>query len=326
MSLVISQNGIGSPAVFEALDAEPPVPGPGEVRLRQTAVGVNYLDTYFRSGSKAPPALPFVNGFEAAGIVESVGTGVEAFAKGDRVAYNLAMGAYRVHRTVRADRLVRIPERISDVQAASMMLKGTTAEALVHRVHQVRAGDVILVHAAAGGLGSMLTQWASKLGATVIGTAGSDEKAERAKQRGAEHVIVYRSEDFVARVNEITDGRGVDVVYDGVGAATFHRSFDCLAIMGKNVLVGWASGEASPLDVHGLNAKSHTVINPSIGHYTATPELLRQSALTVFEAVAQGALTIEPAHTYALEDVAQAHRDLEARRTVGPIVLTTDPH
>lgn len=240
-------------------------PGPGEVRVRQTAVGVNHLDVYVRRGD-----------FEAAGVVQAVGEGLTGVSEGDRVAYRLVKNAYASHRVMAPDRLVRLPDDITDETAAAIMLKGMTAEYLLRRFRAIGPEHTILVHAASGGVGTLLTQWAKHLGAAVIGTVGSEEKAELARTRGVDHAIVYTSEDFVARVREVTDGRGVDVAYDGVGRATFARNFEALAPMGTNALFGWASGRPDPVDVNALNGKSHEIGNPSLGHYTAT----RASRLT----------------------------------------------
>ncbi|MGJ3247350.1 MAG: quinone oxidoreductase family protein [Elainellaceae cyanobacterium] len=313
----------GGPDVlrYEPIDIEKPKAG--QVRLRQMAIGVNFLDTYFRKGDFSLPSTPFINGFEAAGIVEEVGEGVTDVEVGQRVAYQLVRGAYTDMRTLSADRLVPLPDTISDEQAAAMMLKGTTVEYLVRRVYPVKAGDTILVHAAAGGVGSLLCQWAKHLGATVIGTVSNQEKADLARANGCDFPILYAQEDFGARVNQITDRKGVPVVYDGVGRSTFHRNFDCLATFGVNVLFGWASGQVEPLDVHRLNSKSHVVVNPSLGHYTGTRELLLESAQALFDVVSKGAVSVSVNHRYPLANAAQAHADLEARRTKGSVVLVT---
>lgn len=311
----------GAPNVLRYEPIEVSKPKTGQIRLRQTAIGVNYLDIYFRKGDFPMPESPFINGFEAAGIVEEVGDDVTEVQVGQRVAYQLVRGAYTEMRTMPAERLVPLPDAISDEQAAAMMLKGTTAEYLVRQVYPVKAGDTILVHAAAGGVGLLLCQWAKHLGATVIGTVSSDEKSELAKANGCDYPIIYTQEDFVERVNFLTNGNGVPVIYDGVGQSTFHRNFDCLATFGVNVLFGWASGQVEPLDVHRLNRKSHVVVNPSLGHYTGTRDRLLTSAQALFDVVSKGAISIDVNHRYALADVAQAHTDLEARRTKGSVVL-----
>ena len=311
----------GGPDVLRYEPIEVGQPEAGQVRLRQTAIGVNFLDVYFRKGDFPMPGSPFVNGFEAAGVVEEVGEGVTNVQVGQRVAYQLVRGAYADMRTMPAERLVPLPDTISDEQAAAILLKGTTAEYLVRQVYPVKAGDTILVHAAAGGVGLLLCQWAKQLGATVIGTVSSQAKAELVKAHGCDFPIIYTQEDFVERVNHFTGGNGVPVIYDGVGRSTFHRNFDCLATFGVNVLFGWASGKVEPLDVHRLNRKSHVVVNPSVGHYTGTRDRLLESAQALFDVVSKGAVAITTNHQYSLADAAQAHADLEARRTKGSVVL-----
>ena len=298
-------------------------PGPREVRVRQTAVGVNYLDVYVRRGDFGVAEGPGETGFEAAGVIEAVGEGVMGLSVGDRVAYQLVKNAYASHRVMAPDRLVRLPDDIADETAAAIMLKGMTAEYLLRRFRTVGPDHTILVHAASGGVGTLLTQWAKHLGATVIGTVGLEEKAEAAKVRGVDHAIVYTSEDFVARVNEVTDGRGVDIVYDGVGRATFARNFEALAPMGTNALFGWASGRPDPVDVNALNGKSHEIGNPSLGHYTATRAQIDESASALFDVVRSGAVKAET-QRYPLAEAARAHADLEARRTSGSVLLIPD--
>lgn len=311
----------GTPDVLRYEQVELDKPKAGEVRLRQTAIGVNFLDIYFRNGDFPMPSSPFINGFEAAGVVEEVGEGVTQVYVGQRVAYQLVRGAYAEVRVMSAERLVPLPDSISDQQAAAMMLKGTTAEYLLRRVYPVKAGDIILIHAAAGGVGLLLCQWAKHLGATVIGTVSSEEKADLAKQHGCDYPILYTQENFVERVNQLTDGNGVPVVYDGVGKSTFHHNFDCLATFGVNVLFGWASGKIAPLDPHRLNSKSHVIANPSLGHYTGTRELLLESAQALFDVVSKGAVKVTVKHRYPLAQVARAHTDMEARRTQGSVIL-----
>jgi NADPH2:quinone reductase len=272
MTKAIQIHEHGGPEVLRYEAVEIRKPGSGEVLLRQTAVGVNFLDVYFRKGDYSVKQLPFIPGHEGVGLVEAIGEGVTAVNVGDRVAYQLVIGGYATQRIVPAERLVRLPETISDEQAAAMMLKGMTAEYLVRRTYPVKAGDTILIHAAAGGVGLILTQWAKHLGATVIGTVGNEEKAERIRAHGCDYPIIYTQDDFVERVKEITNGSGVPVVYDGVGQATFMKSLDCLKVRGQIVIFGWSSGKVPPLDVHCLNSKSLSVTNPSVGHYTATRE------------------------------------------------------
>ncbi|MEO8383895.1 MAG: quinone oxidoreductase [Betaproteobacteria bacterium] len=312
----------GGPEVmkWEAIDLGNP--SEKELRVRHTAVGLNYIDTYHRTGLYKIP-LPSVIGREGAGVVEAVGTGVTDVKVGDRVAYASApIGSYAEARLIAADRVVKIPNGVSDQQAASMMLKGMTAQYLIRRTHVVKPGDTILFHAAAGGVGLILCQWAKHLGATVIGTVGSAEKGELAKANGCDHVINYRSEDFVARVAEITGGKKCAVVYDGVGKDTFMKSLDCVRPRGLVALFGNASGKVEPLDLGLLAAKgSLFVTRPTLDTHVASREELLATANDLFDVVARGIVKIEVNQTYALKDAAQAHRDLEARRTTGSTVL-----
>ncbi len=312
----------GSPDVmkWEAIDVGNP--GEKEIRIRHTAVGLNYIDTYHRTGLYKIP-LPSVIGREGAGVVEAVGAGVTDFNVGDRVAYgSAAIGSYAEARLVAADRVVKIPAGVSDQQAASMMLKGMTAQYLIRRTHVVKPGDTILFHAAAGGVGLILCQWAKHLGATVIGTVGSEEKAVLAKANGCDHVINYRTEDFVARVTEITGGKKCAVVYDGVGKDTFMKSLDCVRPRGLVALFGNASGKVEPLELGTLAAKgSLFVTRPTLDTHVASREELVATANDLFDVVVRGIVKIEINQTYALKDAAQAHRDLEARKTTGSTVL-----
>jgi NADPH2:quinone reductase len=313
----------GGPEVLSWEEVEVGEPGPGEVRLRQTAVGLNFVDVYHRMGAYSLPPLPATIGMEAAGVIEAVGPGVAEFAPGDRVAYAAPpMGAYAEARLMPADRLVRIPEGIDDATAAAMTLQGMTAQCLLRSVYRVQPGDTILVHAAAGGVGSIMTQWAKHLGATVIGTVGSDEKAERARAQGCDHAIVYTREDFVARVKEITDGKGLPVVYDSVGADTFMRSLDCLRPRGLGVLFGQASGPVPPFDINLLMAKGSLYLTrPTLFSYVAEREALVRCADELFEAVRSGAVKVPVGRTFPLRDAAEAHRALESRSTTGSTVL-----
>ena len=297
-------------------------PGDNEILVRHSAVGLNYIDTYHRTGLYKI-ALPSIIGREGAGVVEAVGIGVTEVKVGDRVAYGSApIGSYAESRLVSADRVVRIPDGVTDQQAASMMLKGMTAQYLIRRTHCVKPGDTILFHAAAGGVGLILCQWARHLGATVIGTVGSEEKAVLAKANGCHHVINYRSEDFVARVAEITGGKKCAVVYDGVGKDTFMKSLDCVRPRGLVALFGNASGKVEPLDLGILAAKgSLFVTRPTLDTHVATREDLVATANDLFDVVSRGIVKIEVNQTYALKDAAQAHRDLEARKTTGSTVL-----
>ena len=318
----IHQNGGPDVLRWEALDV--PAPGPGEVRLRQTAVGLNYIDVYFRTGLYAAPTLPFTPGLEGAGVVEATGEGVATLKVGDRVAYASApIGAYAEARLMPADRLVKVPDGISDQQAAAMMLQGMTTQYLVRRTYKVQAGETILVHAAAGGVGLMLCQWAKHLGATVIGTVSSEEKAALARANGCDHPIIYTREDFQSRVMEITNGQKVPVVYDSVGVDTFAKSLDCLAPLGMMVLFGQASGPVPPFELGTLAAKGSLFITrPTLFSYTAKREDLVTTANELFDVVGKGVVKIAVNQTYALADAAQAHRDLEARKTTGSTVLT----
>jgi NADPH2:quinone reductase len=322
MSKAIRIHEHGGPEVLKWEDVEIGAPGPDEVRLKTTAAGLNFIDTYHRSGMYKI-ALPSVIGREGAGIVEAVGTNVTSCQVGDRVAYaSSPMGAYAEARLMPADRIVKIPAAISDQQAASMMLKGMTAQYLLRRTYRVKAGDIILSHAAAGGVGLILGQWAKHLGATVIGTVGSEEKMALAKANGCDHVINYRTEDFQARVMEITNGKKCQVVYDGVGQDTWAKSLDCIAPLGMMVSFGAASGAVKPFYIGELAAKGSLYLTrPTLDTYTATRADLAATADELFAVVASGAVAIEVNQTYALRDAAQAHRDLEARKTTGSTVL-----
>ncbi|MCA3021426.1 MAG: quinone oxidoreductase family protein [Burkholderiales bacterium] len=312
----------GGPEVLKWEDVEVGAPGPDEVRLKTTAAGLNFIDTYHRTGMYKIP-LPSVIGREGAGIVEAIGSNVKSCKVGDRVAYaSSPMGAYAEARLMPADRVVKIPAAISDQQAASMMLKGMTAQYLLRRTYRVKAGDVILSQAAAGGVGLILGQWAKHLGATVIGTVGSEEKMALAKANGCDHVINYRTEDFQARVMEITNGKKCQVVYDGVGQDTWAKSLDCIAPLGMMVSFGAASGAVKPFYIGELAAKGSLYLTrPTLDTYTATRADLVATTDELFAIVASGVVKIEVNQTYALRDTAQAHRDLEARKTTGSTVL-----
>jgi NADPH:quinone reductase len=297
-------------------------PGPNEVRIKHTAVGLNYIDTYHRSGMY-PVALPTVIGREGAGVIEALGSAVTEFKIGDRVAYaSSPIGSYSEARLMVAERLVKVPDNITDQQAACMMLKGMTAQYLLRRTFRVKAGDTILAHAAAGGVGLILCQWAKHLGATVIGTVGSAEKAVLAKAAGCDHVINYNTEDFVKRVAEITGGKKCPVVYDGVGKDTFAKSLDCLSPLGLMVSYGAASGKVEPFNTGDLAAKGSLYLTrPTLDTYIAKREDLVATANDLFAVVGTGTVKIDINQTYALKDAAQAHRDLEARKTTGSTVL-----
>jgi NADPH2:quinone reductase len=313
----------GGPEAMKWDEIPTPSPGPGEALVRHGAVGLNYIDVYFRTGLYKPPSLPCVIGMEGAGTVEAVGEGVSVVAPGDRVAYATApIGAYAEARTIKADRLVKLPADISFEQAAAMMLQGMTVEYLLRRTFAVKPGQTILVHAAAGGVGLIMCQWAKHLGATVIGTVGSDAKAELARAHGCDHPIVYTREDFQARVKEITGGKMLPVVYDSVGRETFMKSLDCLAPLGMMVVFGNASGAVPPFDVGILAAKGSLFLTrPTLATYTAKREDLVASAEALFDVVRKGAVKIEVNQRFPLKDAAAAHRALEARQTTGSTVL-----
>jgi NADPH2:quinone reductase len=296
-------------------------PGPGQVRVRNTAVGLNFVDIYQRSGLYPMP-LPFTLGSEGAGIVEVVGPKVKELKVGDRVAYSGPLGAYAQVLLRPADRLVKIPAGIDEKTAAAMMLKGLTAHYLIRRTYRVRKGDTILMHAAAGGVGQILCQWAKHLGATVIGTVGSDDKVELARKAGCKHVIVLSREKFSARVKEITKGKGVPVVYDGVGKDTFMDSLDCLKPLGLMVSFGNASGAVPPFNLGILAQKGSLFLTrPTLLHYAAAREDLVKAARELFAVVKSGAVKIRINQTYPLREAAQAQNDLEARKTTGSTVL-----
>ena len=313
----------GGPEVMKWEDFDPGRPGAGEVRIRQEAVGLNFIDVYHRTGLYPLPNMPAVLGMEGAGVVDEIGDGVDEFESGDRVAYaGIPPGAYAEERLIPAHRLVKLPDGISTKQAAAMMLQGMTARYLLGGCYPVKKGDTILIHAAAGGVGSIVCQWAKHLGAVVIGTVGSSEKAEIAKKNGCDHAILYRDENFTERVKEITGGRGADVVYDSVGQATFMKSLDCLRPMGTMVTFGQSSGPIKPLDLGVLAAKGSLFLTrPSLMTYTARREDLLAHALDLFEVVGKGAVTVRIGRTYPLSEAAKAHEDLEARRTEGASVL-----
>lgn len=312
----------GGPEVMRREPFDPGAPGRGEVLIRQTAVGLNLIDVYERTGLYANP-LPSGLGREAAGVVEAIGPGTRRFAVGDRVAYaHDRPGAYAQYRVMPAGRLVRIPDGVSDRLAAAAMLKGLTVQCLLRRTHRVKKGDTVVVHAAAGGVGLIATQWARHLGATVIGVVGSEAKAAAARRHGCHHVVVLGDGDLVAQVRAVTDGRGADVVYDSVGRDTLMTSLDCLKPLGLMVSFGNASGPApaiAPLEL--ARRGSLFLTRPVLFHYVSRRSDLERAARELFDVIGQGAVRIEIGQTYALEDVAQAHRDLEGRRTMGSTVL-----
>ncbi|RJG45281.1 quinone oxidoreductase [Mesorhizobium sp. DCY119] len=323
MSKAIRVHAHGGPEVLTYDDAPAGKPGAGQVLIRHTAIGLNFLDTYYRSGLyPAPAGLPLIPGGEAAGVVLETGDGVEGLKKGDRIAYSTPFGAYCEERVIPAEKLVKIPDGVSDEQAAAMMLKGMTAEYLLRRTFPVKAGDTVLYHAAAGGVGLIFGQWAKHLGATVIGTAGSADKIALAKANGFDHVINYRDDDFVAKVKEITGGKLCDVVYDSVGKDTFPGSLDCLRPRGMFVSFGQSSGPIPPFNMALLSQKgSLYATRPTLFTYIAKREDLEASAAALFDVVSSGVVDIKINQRYALKDAAKAHADLEGRRTTGTSIL-----
>jgi NADPH2:quinone reductase len=311
----------GGPEVLKWESVEVPAPGPGQVRLKQHAVGVNYIDVYQRSGLYKLP-LPFIAGSEGAGEVVAVGPGVTDFKVGDRGAYAGAMGGYAEERVMPADRLVKLPDNIDYKTGAAMMLQGMTVRYLLRETYKVGKGTTMLLHAAAGGIGLIACQWARHLGATIIGTVSTDDKAKLAKEAGCTHVINYKTEDFVKRTKELTGGQGVDVVYDAVGKDTYPGSLDCLKPLGLWVSFGNASGAITNFDILALSAKgSLYATRPTLGTYVAKRADLLANANELFDVVSKGIVKINVNHTYPLKDAAQAHRDLEGRKTTGSIVL-----
>ena len=323
MSKAIRMHETGGPEVLRWEEVTIGPPGPGEVHLRQSAVGLNFIDVYHRSGLYPLPELPATPGLEGSGVVVAAGEGVEGFAPGDRVAYaGLPPGAYAEERLIPAHRLVLLPDAISDQQAAGMMLQGMTVQYLLRSTFHVKPGDTILFHAAAGGVGLIACQWAKALGATVIGTVGSPEKAELARKHGCDFPLLYQEEDWVSKVKEITDGEGVPVVYDSVGGETFMKSLDCLRPLGLLASFGQASGPVAPFDPALLAAKGSLFLTrPTLMTYTADRTDLLASATDLFAVVQSGDVSIEVNQTYPLSEAAQAHRDLEARKTTGSTVL-----
>jgi NADPH2:quinone reductase len=323
MSQAIRFHKPGGPEVLQLDDVEVGKPGPGQARVRHKAVGLNYIDTYHRSGLYPLP-LPSGIGLEGAGLVEEVGEGVSDIKAGDRVAYaGGPPGAYSEVRVMPADRLVKLPDSISENQGAAMMLQGMTVQYLIRRTYKVQKGDTILIHAAAGGIGLILCQWAKHLGATVIGTVGSDEKAKLAKDHGCDYPIVYTREDFVARVGEITKGEKLPVVYDSIGKDTWPKSLDCLRPLGMMVSFGQSSGPIPPVDL-GVFAQKGSLFftRPSLVAYVAKRSDLLATAKDLFDVVSSGAVKIKVNQTYPLKDAEKAHRDLEGRKTTGSTIFT----
>ncbi|HEY4167995.1 MAG TPA: quinone oxidoreductase [Reyranella sp.] len=322
MATAIVLRTYGGPDALAAERVEVGRPGKGELRVRQTAVGVNFHDCYVRSGLYRTLALPGIPGIEAAGVIEEVGTDVSGFAVGDRVAYVTGRyGAYASERLMPAAWALRLPDGISEAVAATVLLKGLTTEMLTREVRPLKAGDVVLVHAAAGGVGRLLCRRARQLGATVIGTAGSEAKAEIARASGCAHVILYRQDDFVARVKEVTGGRGVDVAYDSVGRDTFDGSLESLALRGHLVNFGQASGSVPPFEVSRLAARSTSISRPILFHYIADRRSLEALAAPVFEALLSGLFPVAAGQAFPLANAAAAHQALEARQADGPLLL-----
>jgi NADPH:quinone reductase len=313
----------GGPEVLTYEEIDIPAPGPGQVKLKQHASGINFIDTYFRSGMYPPPGgLPFVAGNEGAGEVIAVGPGVTDLKIGDRVGYVVPLGAYAAERLLPADRAVKLPDGLGYEAAAATMLKGMTVCYLLRRTFEVKNGTTVLIHAAAGGIGLIACQWANALGATVIGTVGSKDKAELAKANGCHHAILYRDEDFVARVKEITGGALCDVVYDGVGKTTFPASLDCLRPLGMFVSFGSASGPIDAFNINILQFKgSLFATRPTLNHYAAKREDLLKLAAETFAVIVSGKVKIPVNQKYALKDAQKAHRDLESRATTGASIL-----
>jgi NADPH2:quinone reductase len=312
----------GGPEVLRWEPVEPPPLQPGEVRIRHSAVGLNFIDAYHRTGLYPTPQLPFTPGLEAAGVVTALGPEVTEIAVGERVAYADVPGAYAEERNVPAQRLVALPDDIDEREAAALMLKGMTAAYLLQRTYPVKARETILVHAAAGGVGQLLCRWATSLGATVIGTVGSDAKAEVARACGCRYPIVYSREDVVAAVRDLTNGQGVPVVYDAVGRDTFEASLDCLQPFGLLVSFGQSSGKVPPLDVTTLSAKGSLYLTrPTLMHHIRFREDLLALSETLFDAIRAGTVVAGIQQTYPLADAARAHRELEGRQTIGSSIL-----
>ncbi|MSQ89312.1 MAG: quinone oxidoreductase [Betaproteobacteria bacterium] len=322
MAKAVRYHQQGGPEVLQLDEVQVGDPGQGQVRIRHTAIGVNFVDTYQRSGLY-PMQLPQVAGNEAAGVVESVGAGVTDLKVGDRVAYTGLPGSYCEARIVPADRMVKLPQGISDEQAASMMLKGLTVHYLIYTTYPVKKGETVLWHAAAGGVGLIACQWLKALGVVTIGTAGSDEKTALAKAHGADHVINYSTEKFVERVKAITGGKGVPVVYDGVGKSTWEGTLDCLSPRGLVASFGNASGPVAPVNLGILSAKgSLYVTRPTLATHIASRADLVERSNSLFDMVQSGKVKIETTARYKLADAQQAHRDLESRKTTGSVILT----
>ena len=324
MTHAIQIHELGGPEVlrWEAVDVS--APGPGQVLIKQTVVGLNYIDIYHRTGSYPVPSKPAIIGNEAAGVVEAVGDNVTEVAVGDRVAYCMSLGSYTQRRVIPSRLLVRLPDSLTDQHAAALMLKGCTVQYLLRRTYPLKAGDTILFHAAAGGCGLIACQWAKHLGATVIGTVSTPEKAELAKAHGCDHVIVYGRESFVERVKELTDGAGVPVVYDSVGKDTFTDSLDCLQPRGLMVSFGNSSGAVESFSPSQLAAKGSLYLTrPTLATHIRTREDLEMTTNDLFDVISKGVVTVDINQSYSLQNAPQAHRELEGRKTTGSSVLLT---
>jgi NADPH:quinone reductase len=318
-AIQVSQTG--GPEVLKLVDLPVPTPKPNEALVKITAIGVNFIDVYFREG-RYPAPLPFIDGQEAAGVITALGSDVKSLKVGDRVAYTAVQGSYAEYAAVPADRLVKVPDGVDDRQAAAAMLQGMTAHYLVHSTYPLKKGETALIHAAAGGVGLLLVQMAKDIGARVIGTAGSPEKAKLAREAGADETILYNEQDFEAETKRLTDGKGVHVVYDGVGKSTFDKDLNILRPRGYLVLFGGASGPVPPFDPIKLSQKGSLFLTrPSLMHYLLTRQELEWRAGDVFKMIRSGKLKLRIEYTYKLADAAQAHRDLEARKTTGKLLL-----
>ncbi|PSS33197.1 2-haloacrylate reductase [Actinidia chinensis var. chinensis] len=325
MVKAIRVHELGGPEVLKWEDVEIGEPKEGEIRVKNKAIGLNFIDIYFRKGVYKAPTMPYTPGMEAVGVVTAVGPGLTGRQVGDVVGYGgNPMGSYTEEQILPAEKVVTVPSSIDPIVAASVLLKGMTAQLLVCRCFKVEPGHTVLVHAAAGGVGSLLCQWANALGATVIGTVSTKEKAAQAKEDGCHHVIIYKEEDFVTRVNEITSCKGVEVVYDSVGKDTFQGSLECLKPRGLMVSFGQSSGTIDPVPLPALGVKSLFLTRPSLMQYNATRDELLEAAGEVFANVASGVLRVRVNHTYPLSQAAQAHADLESRKTYGSVVLIPD--
>jgi NADPH2:quinone reductase len=322
MTKAVRVHQVGGPEAMIYEDVDVPPPGIGEVRIRQRAIGLNFIDIYFRTGLYKAPGLPFIVGNEASGEVVSAGPGVTNFHPGDRVAYYFTLGGYATERNIPADKLVKLPDHISHEQAAVLMLKGLTVWYLLHKTFKIEPGHRVLIHAAAGGIGLLACQWAKALGANVIGTVGTEEKAKLALANGCDHVILYKQEDFAERVKQISRGELCDVVYDGVGKDTFAGSLKSLRKRGMFVSFGSASGPVPPFSIAELNNHgSLFATRPKLNDYVGTRKELMEGADTLFAAVISGTLHVPINHAYALKDAQKAHRDLESRVTTGSGIL-----